>query len=142
MRNHDHLLLETPLGNLSQIMRHINGAYTTYVNVTRKRAGYLFQGRYQAILVEADAYALELSPYIYLNPMRAGIVATPEQCQWSSYRNDIGHSTTPAWLKTDFILGSFGRKAPDARNAYRRLVEDPRTTAYASPREATVASTG
>ena len=55
MRNHYPLPLETPSGNLSQIMRHINGAYTTYVNVTRQRAGHLFQGRYQAILVEADA---------------------------------------------------------------------------------------
>lgn len=57
MSNHYHLLLETPSGNLSQVMRHINGAYTTYFNVKRKRIGHLFQGRYKAILVEADAYA-------------------------------------------------------------------------------------
>ena|SRR6266702_5335087 len=69
MRNHDHLLLETPSGNLAQIMRHINGAYTTYVNVTRKRAGHLFQGRYQAILDEADADAVELSRSMHLNPV-------------------------------------------------------------------------
>jgi REP-associated tyrosine transposase len=48
MSNHYHLLLETPSGNLSQIMRHINGAYTTYFNVKRKRAGHLFQGRYKS----------------------------------------------------------------------------------------------
>jgi len=53
MSNHYHLLLETPSGNLSQIMRRINGAYTTYFNVKRKRAGHLFQGRYQAIRVPA-----------------------------------------------------------------------------------------
>jgi REP element-mobilizing transposase RayT len=78
MRNHDHLLLETPAGNLSQIMRHINGAYTTYVHVTRQRAGHLFQGRYQAILGEADAYAVQLSRSLPLNPVRAGMVARPE----------------------------------------------------------------
>jgi putative transposase len=39
MRHHDHLLLETPSGNLAQVMRHMNGAYTTYVNVKRKRLG-------------------------------------------------------------------------------------------------------
>ena len=61
MTNHYHLLLETPEGNLSQIMRHINGAYTNYFNVKRRRAGHLFQGRYKAILVERDAYAMELS---------------------------------------------------------------------------------
>ncbi len=71
MDNHYHLLLETPSGNLSQIMRHINGAYTTYFNVKRARSGHLFQGRYKAILVERDEYAKELSRYIHLNPVRA-----------------------------------------------------------------------
>ena len=52
MTNHYHLLLETPEGNLSEIMRHINGAYTNYFNTKRKRAGHLFQGRYKAILIE------------------------------------------------------------------------------------------
>ncbi len=52
------------IGQPVTIMRHINGAYTTYCNVNRKRAGHLFQGRYQAILVEADAYAVELSRYM------------------------------------------------------------------------------
>src|SRR5512136_2134007 len=84
MSNHYHLLLETPAGNLSQIMQHINSAYTTYFNVKRKRAGHLFQGRYKTILVEAGAYATELSRYIHLNPVRAGIAARPEEYPWSS----------------------------------------------------------
>jgi putative transposase len=141
MRNHSHLLLATPAGNLLQLMRHINGAYTTYFNVKRQRAGHLFQGRDQAILVEADAYTLELSRSMPLTPVRAGMVAKPEHYQWSSYRSYIGHSTTPAWLKTDFILGYFGRKAPDAKNSYRRFVEDLLDSAYESPLQATVAST-
>lgn len=58
MSNHYHLLVETPSGNLSQVMQHINGAYTNYYNVKRKRSGHLLQGRYKAILVEADEYAL------------------------------------------------------------------------------------
>ena len=78
MDTHYHLLLETPSGNLPQIMRHINGAYTTYFNVKRHRSGHLFQGRYKAILVDIDAYAQELSRYIHLNPVRAKIVETPE----------------------------------------------------------------
>ena len=141
MRNHDHLPLETPSGNLSQIMRHINGAYTTYFNVTRQRAGHLFQGRYQAILVEADAYAVELSRSMHLNPVRAGMVVRPEHYPWSSSRSSIGQCTTPAWLKTDFILGYFGRKASDAKNRYRRFVEDLLDSEYENPLKATVAST-
>ena len=61
MDNHYHLLVETPEGNLSQIMHHINGAYTPYFNVKRQRSGYLFQGRYHPILVQADRYAQGLS---------------------------------------------------------------------------------
>ena len=79
MGNHYHLLLETPSGNLPQIMRHINGAYTTYFNVKRARAGHLFQGRYKAILVEMDEYAKELSRYIHLNPVRAKLAEAPEK---------------------------------------------------------------
>src|SRR5512136_1898446 len=60
MDNHYHLLLETPAGNLSQILQHINGTYTRNFNAKRKRWGHLFQGRYKAILVDADAYAAEL----------------------------------------------------------------------------------
>src|SRR5262245_16835445 len=141
MSNHYDLLLETPSGNLSQIMGHINGAYTTYVNVKRKRAGHLFQGRYKAILVEADADAVELSRSMQLNPVRAEMVARPEHYPWSSSRSSIGQCTTPAWLKTDCILGSFDRKAPDTKNRYRRCVEDLLDSAYESPLKATVAST-
>ena len=123
MSNHYHLLLETPAGNLSQIMRHINGAYTTYFNVKRKRSGHLLQGRYKAILVEADEYLAELSRYIHLNPVRAGIVERPEQYQWSSYQSFIGQSKPPAWLKTGFTLGCFAKKESDARRKYKSFVE-------------------
>ena len=124
MSNHYHLLLETPGGNLSQIMRHINGAYTTYFNIKRKRAGHLFQGRFKAILVEADEYLTELSRYIHLNPVRIGIVVKPEEFKWSSYRSYTGHNKPPEWLKTGFTLGCFAQKTVDAQNNYRIFVED------------------
>ncbi len=57
-----------PPENLSRIMKHINGSYTNYFNIKRKRAGHLLQGRYKAILVEADTYAAELSRYIHHPP--------------------------------------------------------------------------
>ena len=72
-------------------MHHVNGAYTTYFNVKRARNGHLFQGRYKAILVEKDEYAKELSRYIHLNPVRAKMVQTPEQYEWTSYKFYIGN---------------------------------------------------
>lgn len=141
MSNHYHLLLETPLGNLSQIMRHINGAYTAYFNSKRQRAGHLLQGRYKAILVDADEYAGELSRYIHLNPVRAGIVSRPERYNWSSYQYYIGGKKAPAWLKTDFILGYFGGKTKNAQDRYREFVESMIEKEYESPLKDTVAST-
>jgi len=123
MSNHYHLLLETPAGNLSQIMRHINGAYTTYFNTKRRRAGHLLQGRYKAILVEADEYAKELSRYMHLNPVRAAAVEKPEEYQWSSYSEYIGKRKPPDWLHRDFILAYFGGKERKAQREYQDFVE-------------------
>lgn len=139
MNNHYHLLLETPEGNLSQIMRHINGAYTTYFNVKRKRHGHLFQGRYKAILAEADAYATELSRYIHLNPVRAGAVVRPEDYGWSSYRQYVGLAQPVKWLKTSFILGYFGGE--DAGGAYRAFVTEVLHEEGESPLKQVVAAT-
>ena len=97
MNNHYHLLLETPKGNLSKIMHHINGAYTTYYNVKHRRAGQLTQGRYKAILVHADTYAGELSRYIHLNPVRAGMVDMPEKYTWSSYQYYMCYEYVVSW---------------------------------------------
>jgi len=123
MNNHYHLLLETPRGNLSQILHHINGAYTIYFNIKRRRSGHLFQGRYKAILLEKDAYCQELSRYIHLNPSRAGLLNTLSAYPWSSYPSYIGSRKGPEWLTTDFILRYFGRDEPSARENYRQFVE-------------------
>jgi REP element-mobilizing transposase RayT len=133
MRNHYHLLLETPGGNLSQIMQHINGSYTTYFNIKRKRAGHLFQGRYHAILVDADAYALELSRYIHLNPVRARAAQRPEEYVWSSYIHYLDGRAAPAWLQTETILAYLTPGELGARACYRTFVEDKLGRADQSP---------
>lgn len=124
MINHYHLLLETPAGNLSEIMRHINGAYTTYFNIKRKRSGHLLQGRFKAILIDADEYAKELSRYIHLNPVRVGAVQNPEDYPWSSYRDYIGKRKVPEWLQRDFVLGYFGGVNAKGEKNYRKFVEE------------------
>lgn len=141
MSNHYHLLMETPCGNLSQVMQHINGAYTNYFNAKRGRSGHLFQGRYKAILVEADAYALELSRYVHLNPVRAGICAVPEEYRWASYRDYVGLREAPTWLGTTFILGLFGTTKEAAQKSYRQFVEDVCGKEFESPLGRAVAAT-
>ena len=141
MGNHYHLLLETPSANLSQIMRHINGAYTTYFNIKHKRAGHLFQGRFKAILVDKDAYAKELSRYIHLNPVRAKIVEVLEKYEWSSYQYYIGLKKGPSWLKKDFILGYFGSNIKKASSEYKKFVRSLLKKEYDSPFAQVVGST-
>jgi len=86
MDNHYHLMLETAAANLGRGMRQINGVYTQRFNRAHDRVGHVFQGRYKAILVEKQAYLLELCRYVVLNPVRAGMVAAPGDWAWSSYR--------------------------------------------------------
>ncbi|MGQ9604508.1 MAG: transposase [bacterium] len=140
MGNHYHLLLETPVGNLSQIMRHINGAYTVYFNKKYQRSGHLFGGRYKAIVVDKDEYAVELSRYIHVNPVRAGIASDPGSYKWSSYRYYSGKGTKPRWLFTDFILGYFGRDIGNAQKRYTQFVHESIGYAYENPLRRVVAS--
>ena len=133
MDNHYHLLLETPSGNLPQIMRHINGAYTTYFNAKWTRSGHLFQGRYKAILVEMDEYAKELSRYIHLNPVRAKMADSPGAYAWSSYQYYIGKKKSPIWLQRNFILGYFGQRSSAAQKRYGEFVVSLVDREYESP---------
>jgi len=104
MPNHYHLLLETPRANLHAILHHLNTSYTNYFNAKTGRVGHLFQGRYRAILVEKDVYALELSRYIHLNPFRANLIKDPSDYPWSSYLAYVERGKGWEWLQTEFIL--------------------------------------
>ena len=75
MSNHYHLLVETPDANLSAGMRQLNGVYTQHVNRRHGRVGHVYQGRFKAIIVQKDAYLIELARYVVLNPVRASMVA-------------------------------------------------------------------
>jgi len=122
MSNHYHLLVETPEANLAQGMRQLNGVYTQRFNRTHARVGHVFQGRYKAILVEKDSYLLELARYVVLNPVRAGLVGTPAEWPWSSYRAMIGDAHPPDWLQTDWILAAFATTKAEAAEGYARFV--------------------
>lgn len=122
MDNHYHLIIETPDANISQGMRQLNGTYTQTFNKRHDRVGHIFQGRFRAIVVQKDSHLLELSRYVVLNPVRAGMVATPEQWHWSSYRATHGLSEPCPALKYQWILSQFGSTTSEARTKYREFV--------------------
>lgn len=124
MGNHYHLLLETPDGNLSKGMRHLNGVYTQRFNRKHKRVGHVFQGRYKAIIVQKQTYLLELARYIVLNPVRARMVRSAKDWPWGSYRATAGMADVPLWLATDWILSAFSDKRSEAAERYKAFVAE------------------
>ncbi|MBA5687469.1 transposase [Rugamonas apoptosis] len=122
MTNHFHLLLETVSGELARGMRHLNGTYSRYFNRTHGLIGHVFQGRYKAILCQHETYLLELSRYIELNPVRARMVALPNEWPWSSYQATIGLVDSPPWLRSALLLMQFGGKQLEARLSYKEFV--------------------
>jgi len=124
MRNHYHLIIETPDGNLSKGMRQLNGVYTQSFNRRHGRTGHVFQGRYKAILIEKESYLLEVSRYVVLNPVRAKAVKEPKGWEWSSYRGTAGIEKPHPCLTPDWILGQFGSKKGKAQQKYREFVND------------------
>ena len=124
MTNHYHLVVETPAGNLSKGMRHVNGVYTQRFHRHHGRVGHVFQGRYKAILVDWEPYLLELVRYVVLNPVRAGMVTAPEHWHWSSYHATVGQMPAPDWLAVAWVLDQFGSTKEQARERYSQFVHD------------------
>jgi hypothetical protein len=122
MTNHYHCVVETPDANLSKGMRQLNGVYTQTSNRRHGLVGHLFQGRFKAILVERDAYLLELARYVVLNPVRAAMVPEAGDWPWSSYRAMVGQETAPARMETDWVLGQFARERSAAQAGYAAFV--------------------
>jgi putative transposase len=121
MTNHYHLIVE---GNLSHGMQQLNGLYSQAYNRHHGLAGHVFQGRFEAILVQKEGYLLELSRYIVLNPLRAGMVESLDAWPWSSHHILLGAASPPPWFDADWLLGQFGTKHSAAVEAYRQLILD------------------
>ena len=133
MTTHYHILIETPHANLSQAIKWINVSYSVYFNRKRRRNGHLFQGRFKAVLVDADEYLKHLSRYIHLNPFRAGMVENCKDYAWSSYPAFGGYIKSPEWLETDWLLSLFGKDPKKAKKSYRQFIESAQNEKIENP---------
>lgn len=122
MTNHLHLALQAGEQPLSAAMQNLAFRYTRHINVRRKRAGHLFEGRFKAYLVDRDRYGLALVRYIHLNPLRARMVKQPSAYAYSSHRAYLGDEVLP-WLTTDWVLGQFAPRVNLARSRYLRFID-------------------
>lgn len=146
MRNHHHLLVKTPEGNISRAIQWVNGSYGIWHNRRHARSGHLFGERFKAVLVENEAWGLEVSFYVHLNPvmtedLRLGKQSRKAQARgwagppkkedvqrqlevlrrhaWSSYQAYAGYGARPEWLDSGILLRRAG-----GTEKYRRAVED------------------
>lgn len=124
MTNHLHLLVQISDIPLGRLVFLIASRYARRVQSILNTTGHLFERRYHAVLVDADAYLLTLVRYIHMNPVRAGIVKNPEDYRWSSHRDYAGLCTRP-WVETSFALEMLSQDASAARLKYSSMMGRP-----------------
>jgi REP element-mobilizing transposase RayT len=150
MDNHYHLVLELTEPNLSRAVQWLNVSYSVWFNRRHGRSGHLFQGRFQSVTVSRDEWALALSCYVHLNPVRiktlglgkgaraaqrVGLSPAPDAAEvrerlrrlrayrWSSYRSYLGLGRAPAWLECETVLALGGGAKGQQRRRYLEYVE-------------------
>ncbi len=121
MTNHVHLLMTPVTGDgISKLMQTLGRHYVRYFNYTYRRTGTLWEGRFKSCVVDAENYLLVCQRYIELNPVRAGMVASPAEYKWSSYQaNGLG---IPAAMWTAHpVYESLGSNNDQRAARYRGL---------------------
>ncbi len=107
MGNHYHIVFETPKPNLSEGMRQLNGVYTQSFNRKNNRSGHLFMGRFHSVVFQKEKYLKPLVRYALSNPVRKGLIKTPIQWKWSSYRASSGREDC-SFMDSSALAGIFG----------------------------------
>ncbi len=123
MYNHYHLLVQTPSGNLSRAMRHVNGVYTQRFNRRRNVGGQLFRGRYKSVLVQEDRHLLELLRYIHRNPVTAHICNAVGDYHLSRHQGYISSVKKWDWLHKGTLLDMFSKERNEAKRQYQGYVQ-------------------
>jgi putative transposase len=137
MTNHYHLAVTTSEANVSRAVRQLNGDYAQWWNRRHERVGHVFQARFNAQIVQDDAYLANVCRYIVLNPVRAGMVGSPELWPWSSYPATAGTARPPQFLDFDRLLAIVAPDDPrEGINQFRRYVMEPAAHTQRLPSDA------
>ena len=124
LSNHFHLVLRTGDRPLAWLMRRLMTGHAVRYNLRHARCGHLFQNRFKSIVVEDEPYFLELVRYVALNPVRAGLAATPEELdayRWSGHAVIVGRQAAP-WQDVGGVVSRFGHRKKEAVTRYREFV--------------------
>ncbi|MDW7645311.1 MAG: transposase, partial [Desulfuromonadales bacterium] len=129
MSNHVHLVVQVKETALSRIMHNLSFRYTQYLNKKFQQTGHIFQGRFKALLIDAEAYLLALVRYVHRNPLRAGMVANLDDYPWSSHHAYLSRENLPL-LTVDWVLSQFSDDAGRSVDHYRDFVEGGQPDGY------------
>jgi REP-associated tyrosine transposase len=124
MTTHYHLLVQTPVPNLSAGMQRLNSCYVQQFNRRHCEEGARLKRRFDDVLVKSESHALELFRYISMNPVRAEICSRPERWKWSSYAAHIGKAPRPGFLTLEWVRAYFGSNPKRAAERLASFVED------------------
>ncbi|MDW7646512.1 MAG: helix-turn-helix domain-containing protein, partial [Desulfuromonadales bacterium] len=127
--NHVHLVVQVKETALSRIMHNLSFRYTQYLNKKLQQTGHIFQGRFKALLIDAEAYLLTLVRYVHRNPLRAGMVANLDDYPWSSHHAYLSRENLP-WLTVDWVLSQLSEDAGRSVDHYRDFVEGGQPDGY------------
>lgn len=129
MTNHVHLLITAgEATGPSRMMKTLGCIYVKHFNERYRRTGTLWEGRFRSTMIDSELYFLHCSRYVEMNPVRAGLVATPEEWRWSSFRSNA-EGQPDALVRRHSVYLTLGHTALARREAYRALF----TTPLASP---------
>lgn len=124
MSNHVHLLI-TPRqpGATSTMLQDVGRRYVRNFNSIHNRTGTLWEGRYKSSLIDSERYLFTCHRYIELNPVRAGIVSSPDDYPWSSHAH-YAHGTPNPLLTPHRLFNDLGKSVPSRTAAFRALFGD------------------
>jgi putative transposase len=125
MRTHYHIVLDTPRGNLSAMMRQLNGEYSQDCNRRYERTGHTFEARFHSIVVQRERYLRRVARYVVLNPVKGRLCADPAAWPWTTYRATAGLEPCQPWLHIDWIDWAFKTDSrSEAHERYRKYVNN------------------
>ena len=123
MSTHYDLLVTTPFGDLAAGMQRLNGLYAQTFNKRHGASGHLFHGRYHAEFIQTDSHLLEVTRYIALNPVRAGLCRRPGDWPWSTFAETIGARSPRPFVASEVLLRLFAEDSDLARSRFQAFVE-------------------
>lgn len=125
MTNHVHLILDPNAepDNLGKLMKRLAGRQTQYVNHQENRSGSLWEGRYKSSPIETNAYLLSCLRYVERNPVKAVMVKSVSDYEWSSYSQHAG-LTENKWIDDDPVYLSLASEKAEREQRYVNYVND------------------